>query len=384
VLLKVPYDYFKVQVAEMRAAEIRKVRIKHPIFHHTLKENSRYTEVGLPGRSEKKEIITNSLGFRDKSMRNVPLESQNHRILFIGDSFTESILSKYEDSFVGIIDKELSKVNIEVLNAGVSSYSPIIYWRKIKYLIEDVGLNFDEVVVYIDISDAHDETRWYDLSYDNIVIRAGTNRKKSNFDAELLMEMNTKYSANEKLKVFLKKYTGLTYYTLNYLHDAIFNNNSTAGEWQYLLKTASYYNWTSNKRYYDLYGKDGVELMKKYMSKLLKLLRDQQIGLTVAVYPWPHQVWYEDLDSIQVKEWEQWRHENNVKVINYFPDFVKKNLNSTEKYQILKKYYYPGDMHFNKNGDMRLAMKFIQNYNGKLDTLLEEKLAYGSRLNKVK
>jgi hypothetical protein len=288
VLLTASYDYFKARVAEMRVAEIRKTRIKHPVFHHTLKENSRYSEVGLLGRSEKIETITNSLGFRDKSMRNVPLESQNHRILFIGDSFTESVLTNYEDSFVGIIGKELSKVNIEVLNAGVSSYSPIIYWRKIKYLIEDVGLKFDEVAVYIDISDAHDETRWYDLSYDNKVIRR--NRTMSDFNAELLMEMNTKYSANEKLKIFLNKYTGLIYYTLNYLHDAIYKNNSTAGEWQYLLETASYFNWTSNKRYYDLYGKDGVELMKKYMNKLLKLLRDHQIGLTVAVYPWPHQV----------------------------------------------------------------------------------------------
>ena len=49
-------------------------------------------------------------------------------------------------------------------------YEPIIYWRKIKYLLEDVKLKFDEVIVYIDISDAYDETQWYDLSDDMKVI----------------------------------------------------------------------------------------------------------------------------------------------------------------------------------------------------------------------
>ena len=69
----------------------------------------------------------------------------------MGDSFTEGIRLNYEDTFVGLIEKELNKKNIEVLNGGRESYSPIIYWRKIKYLIEELGLDFDEVVLFIDI-----------------------------------------------------------------------------------------------------------------------------------------------------------------------------------------------------------------------------------------
>ena len=76
----------------------------------------------------------------------------------MGDSFTEGGLLDYTDTFVGRIDSDLGEKKIEVLNAGVSSYSPIIYWRKIKYLIEDMKLKFDEVVVFIDISDPYDET----------------------------------------------------------------------------------------------------------------------------------------------------------------------------------------------------------------------------------
>ena len=58
---------------------------------------------------------------------------------------------------MGIIDKELKNENIEVLNAGVGSYHPSIYFDKISYLINNINLEFDELVVFIDISDAYDE-----------------------------------------------------------------------------------------------------------------------------------------------------------------------------------------------------------------------------------
>ena len=50
-----------------------------------------------------------------------------------------------------------------MLNAGVSSYAPSVYYEKLKYFL-DAGLTFDEAVVYIDISDIHDEGILY--SYD--------------------------------------------------------------------------------------------------------------------------------------------------------------------------------------------------------------------------
>ena len=82
--------------------------------------------------------------------------------MFIGDSVTEGIFLNYEDTFVGLIDKYFEKKNIQVLNAGVATYSPSIYFAKINYFLEQ-GLKFDELVVFIDISDIVDEAIWYDL-----------------------------------------------------------------------------------------------------------------------------------------------------------------------------------------------------------------------------
>lgn len=46
-------------------------------------------------------LITDSLGFKDASVRKVPLKSESRRVLLIGDSFAEGIGVSFEDSFAG-------------------------------------------------------------------------------------------------------------------------------------------------------------------------------------------------------------------------------------------------------------------------------------------
>ena len=91
---------------------------------------------------EKYKIFTNNLGFKDISNRQV--EFKNKNILFIGDSFTEGVGIEYKDTYVGIIDRKLKErnKNIEVLNAGVQSYSTSIYLSKIYHLIERKITNY--------------------------------------------------------------------------------------------------------------------------------------------------------------------------------------------------------------------------------------------------
>ena len=107
-------------------------------------------------------LVTDSLGFKDASVRKVPLKSASRRILLIGDSFAEGIGVSFEDSFAGQLyraGQERSE-KIEFLNAGVASYSPSIYYKKIKYLL-DSGVQFDEVVLFSDTFDVTDEATSY-------------------------------------------------------------------------------------------------------------------------------------------------------------------------------------------------------------------------------
>src|SRR5207302_984891 len=77
-------------------------------------------------------------------------------------SFTEGIGSDFDESFAGLLQRagRMRSDPIEFLNAGVLSYSPVVYYQKTKFLIE-AGLQFDELVVFIDISDIHDEATTY-------------------------------------------------------------------------------------------------------------------------------------------------------------------------------------------------------------------------------
>ena len=137
-----------------REASERRYRRPSALYHHDLAKNVALDDVQW--RAATYTVNTNSLRFRDNSVRDVPLVAERRRIVFMGDSFTQGVGIDYPMTFVGRIAEALSAKGIEVLNAGVSSYSPIIYWKKTQHLVEKLAFNFDEMVVFLDISHAHD------------------------------------------------------------------------------------------------------------------------------------------------------------------------------------------------------------------------------------
>ncbi len=134
-------------------------RYPHPVYHHALVPN--FDGADLWGE-EHYRFVTNSLGFRDARVRDVPLKSSTRRILLIGGSFTEGTGLAFEETFAGRLQAAgmARSDKVEFLNAGVLSYSPSLYYKKVKFLIER-GLRFDEVVVFSDVSDVYDEATHY-------------------------------------------------------------------------------------------------------------------------------------------------------------------------------------------------------------------------------
>jgi hypothetical protein len=131
----------------------------HPGYHHALVPN--FDGYDLWGE-EQYRFVTNSLGFRDGQVRDVPLAPTTRRILLIGDSFTEGTGLAFEDTFAGRLEAAgmQRRDKVEFLNAGVLSYSPTLYYQKVKQLLER-GLRFDELVVFSDVSDVYDEATHY-------------------------------------------------------------------------------------------------------------------------------------------------------------------------------------------------------------------------------
>lgn len=341
---------------------------EHPTYHHTFPKN-KSLEMFHHFMGWEWTQHTNSLGFKDEFVRDVPLETNQYRILAIGDSFGEGVGLHYEDTFVGILHKHLSKKNIDVLNASRASYSPIIYWRKTKHLLEVDGLKFNELLVFIDISDAHDEARIYKLDENlNVVDRDKDDPAYLKSIQVLLHGTNNRLPETNALtkkillstREFITKKTTLLYLVTNATYD-----------WYYSDKRVPYLHldlnftkdkWTFDDKAYNEFGKEGEELMVLYMNKLLDLCKDHKIKLRLAIYPNPSQIWYDSLDSRQVKLWENWTLKNNIDFINLFPLFIDEKKSGFETLEIIDKYYFKYDMHFNKLGNKVVGDYIYENH----------------------
>ncbi len=324
----------------------RKYRVRSNTYHHDLAPNS--DTIGIWG-TQQYHIKTNSLGFKDKTTRQVPLKSESRRTLFIGDSFIEGIGIGYENTFVGIIADKFSKKGIEALNAGVSSYSPIIYYKKIKHLIEDVGLDFDEVIVFIDISDIKDEASCYDFDEHGNVISITLSPSDS------FISNDKNLNSSEHLENVLNNNSVLIRFFLM-IKRRFFDPEP---EWEVCRNIdVERAMWTINDDIYHEYAEKGLAKSKQNMDKLLDFLQSYNKRLTIAVYPWPDQILYHDLNSKQVEFWRSWAEGNKIKFINFFPYFITEE----DAKSVINKYYLKCDVHWNEEGHRFIAEAFFKEY----------------------
>ena len=285
-------------------------------------------------------------------MRDVPLTSAQYRVLLLGDSFTEGIGVQYHDTFAGILSDELRKDHIDVLNAAVASYSPAIYYRKTKYLIEEMGLRVDQVIVFIDISDIDDEARVYDFDPHGNVI--GLQDKPEPIDADVGRRPRVRSVVIDN-SVILK--------FLDVVPHAFFDPDPDYGACRTWNKQAlaamtdlERSLWTMNETVFAKYGSRGLDNGRQNMERLRRLLESNGIPLTIVVYPWPDQIYYRDTDSKQVTFWKKWTGENNVAFVNMFPYFV----NREDPEAVIGRYFIPCDMHLNEQGHRLFANAFLR------------------------
>ena len=350
------------------ASVISGTRISHPVYHHTFSPN--YSEIiehsvlNLRWRED-----TNSLGFKDNKIREINLKSNDHRIVFIGDSITEGIGYTFDDTFVGIISNSLKDEGVEVLNAARVSYSPIIYWRKIKFLIEDEGLDFDELIVLVDMSDIQDEHEIYKLDENQNVINKEVSDNYLKARELVIKGDNTLPFTNDKnVKDFLisvRKWitdnTTFTYFIANSIYDLAFDEK-TRVPYLYLQKDYTRFSWPYYEKAYNEFAVEGIKNSINYMDLLLKLLKDHNIKLTVGVYPLPNNIYFDEKNSKHVKVWRDWTNENNVGFFNLFPKLVDSTKSKKEKMRLIDEYYIKYDMHFNHKGHSMFAQEFLNFY----------------------
>jgi hypothetical protein len=319
--------------------QARVARIYDPVYDHTLAPNFDGYDIWGEARYR---LITDSLGFKDASTRDVPLKPDTRRILLIGDSFAEGIGLPYERTFAGLLNAagQSRTDKVEFLDAGVASYSPSIYYKKIKFLL-DRGLKFDEVVLLSDSSDVEDEANSYfciddDAKYHQYCTTPPGAVPEPAIKRDFFIDH---FVVTNRVRVTIKRWI-LT--QLGNKRAAIDSDHNRIG-------------WTTKHldpaKYKPLGVDGGIARSLENMGKLSDLLASRGIPLTIVVYPWAQQIAQDDRDSRQVRLWRDFCPGRCKAFIDLFPAYFAAADRDKDWYEHL---YILGDDHFSAAGNRML------------------------------
>jgi hypothetical protein len=328
--------------------------VHDPVRHHAFKPDCAaiYRWGG-----DSYEFSTNNLGFRDERVRQVTLADPRPRILMLGDSMTEGKLA-WHNSYVGRIADHFPQYDF--LNGGVASYSPSNYFNVTRMVLA-AGVEIDEVIVFIDISDVQDEATFYrDADASGAVTGPDPERFRVSWWARTRMRIAGQLMITNSCLRWLERTLvahGFYHLTTGALGDAF---DMERGAWTYrqVNETDSYYDG-----YAPLGVEGGIAREKAKMDRLWQELAKRNIPLSVVVYPHPAQVVHDTTDSRQVRIWREWCDGKCKRFISLFPAVlsVKQQCPPLEPGCWYLKYFVFGDIHYNSAGNALLASVLIKN-----------------------
>ena len=297
------------------------------------------------------EFKTNSLGFRDAEIREVPMTDPRPRILILGDSAPEGMTS-WDDSFIGRVATNFPQY--EFLNASVEGYSPSNYLNTARMVIQK-GVQFDEAIVFIDLSDAQDEAAFFhDVGSSGAVAPAGHKSSKSSTysDARLWINNNLLLT-NDVFDFFEKTLVRFGWYHLDLGH---------GGNEFDLERSAWTYREVSDDEPYEtgyapLGLERGIAKEKAKMNLLWQELQRRNIPISVVVYPWPAQLAHDTVDSRDVRIWREWCEGKCKRFITVFPAFfaIRESCPRLQPGCWYLSHFLFGDTHYNSAGDAVVA-----------------------------
>lgn len=314
VLLGAGLAEIGLRVKESVDAE-RDLRVDDPALHHTLKPNAIQTQFE---RGKWIRYATNSLGYRDAAVRQVPKKSEHkRRIVLLGDSFTAAAHVRDEDSFARRLEGMLRAggIDAEVLNAGVTSYSPSLELAKLKRFLAD-GYSADEVYLLLDISDIQDEG----AIYNHPPPPPPTRRTR-------IVQL-----VHPRLFEALKNAWTL----LVQPEDSAYWNNPRA-------------NWTERDPATEPWIGEGVARSQAAILEIAKLCKAKRMAFTLVIYPWPHQIASEKRPSPHQAIFGTYARTRGIALIDLFPDFFALS--------DWRPYYIRGDSHWTELGHAFVAEK---------------------------
>jgi lysophospholipase L1-like esterase len=365
-IVDIVFFYFLPDDIKLKLYNNRAHRIKSYYYHHDLRPMaSFYDHWGY----QKYQIFTNNLGFKDKSNRKVNFKNKN--ILFIGDSFTEGVGLKYEDSFVGLIEENLKKNNndVEVLNAGVQSYSTGIYLSKIFHLIERKNLPITDIVVVISGGDIYDDYYKYLEVNSKYILDHIDNKNKHVINIINFIKSNTltyqiisRITPPKVIPELIKSYFDKKKYNINYdekERELLLISKQEIENMKFLYRNDYAYLYSIDE--FENWGKEAIKKSILNIERIYKICKKQNINLNIFYL-------YEPVLLLRKPNQDQFNF-----LINSFKNLEKKNLSVNfindlyseyeDSYDAYKDLFFINDIHLNKKGNSRVAKEILKKIN---------------------
>lgn len=325
---------FEKQLNFEGAAHLRRPDL---LYHHGLIANGHTDSADFIGN--RYHFSTNSLGFRDREVRDVPLArpaEYRRRLLFIGDSFVEGLGIDWDSTLVGRVASALAADSIEVLNAGVVSYSPVLMERKLRYYLETVGLQVDEVAVVVDVSDALNEVAY---AYPGLVHIDHIDRRPA---WRVALGLLGSYS--------IVWVTARSWWHAQATTDGERLDESKSNRaYEYMIQRASW-------------GPLGEQLMAQHLDSIQRLLNRHTLPMSLTIYPWPAMLTGpKDVDSPYESLWRRWAKSRAVPLVNLVPTFYAA-VDSAGGEALVKAEFFKDDIHWNRRGTARAATAWLRGW----------------------
>tara|TARA_Y100000590_G_C15709521_1_gene1009821 strand:- start:896 stop:2014 length:1119 start_codon:yes stop_codon:yes gene_type:complete len=331
-------ENFKKKIGTTRNYSLKSIK-----FHHKVASNIDLYEFW---GNKKYKVVTNKYSMRVLSKNKRKINNSKKNIGFIGDSFVYGSGIDYENHFINILDKQNNDYNF--LNLGYVSYSPSIYFKRLKFLIETKKIKFNKIFIFVDHSDVQDEGVFYKEDNNGNIVRKW-------LDENEIKQKNKNYKIKNYLKqnsFFFKIYDNL-------------NSPSISGKAKSCIMEVSnknYKNYIDNNRFgygfnKDLINKDWVKEGKYkinyYLNKINELAKKNNFKIYIIYYP----------SALEVIENINYRSSEHYKMLKNFSESVNSEFiiiannfftNSIGKKNYLKN-FIECDSHWNINGHKIVA-----------------------------
>ncbi len=272
-----------------------------------------------------------------------------YRVFYLGDSFTAGTV-RMDGSVPSLVERALAErgdagPTVEVINTGTESYSPIIHYVLVRYVLMEYDP--DLIIMNVDMTDDLDDWKYQQTAeFDeegNPVALPPRDLEASNFidTGEGLVEQ----SAASRLHLFL--------YTKSHLYNGIVDRlgprEGTAAATAGNESTFLYRRWAWCQFEWDAETQDQVEKTLDWIRRTIAYARER--GVRVMVTTTPHYQQYVGTPAYPLwstrphDEVERVAIEEGAKYLDSWEALRSSVIGTPQSY-----YYYHRDMHFNPRG----------------------------------